>query len=142
MSIRILLAGSHVAIWEGLSRFLQGQADLEIVGQARDGRTAVELTRRLVPDIVLMDMEMPTLDGLDALREIHREQLGVRIIFLSSHTAAPYVWQTLKAGASGCLPEDCDYQTLLAAVRTVADGATYVSPNVNGRPHDDPKQGT
>ena len=142
MSIRILLAGSHVAIWEGLSRFLQGQADLEIVGQARDGRTAVELTRRLVPDIVLMDIEMPTLDGLDALREIHREQRGVRIIFLSSHTAAPYVWQTLKAGASGCLPEDCDYQTLLAAIRAVADGGTYVDPDMNYRPQENQTQGT
>jgi DNA-binding NarL/FixJ family response regulator len=142
MGIRILLAGSHVAIWEGVSRFLQSQEGLEIVGQARDGRIAVELTRQLVPDIVLMDKEMPTLNGLDALREIHREQRGVRIIFLSSHTAASHVRQTLKAGASGCLPEDCDYETLLAAIRIVADGATYVSPELDCRPQENQKQGT
>jgi DNA-binding NarL/FixJ family response regulator len=142
MRIRILLADSHTVSLVTLSRFLQDREDIEVVGQAKDGHTAVELTRQLIPDIVIMDADTAILPGVDAVRQIHRDQPGVRILIMSVDPVPPRVREAFKAGASGYLLKDCDPETLLTALRTVSDGGMYVSPDVHGRPQDDPKQGT
>ena len=142
MGIRILLADSHPAFLTTLSRFLQGQEDIELVGQAKDGCTAVELTRQLVPDIVLVDVDTSILPGIDAVRQIHRDQPGVRILILSMDPVLPRARETVKAAARGCLLKDCDPQELLTAIRAVAEGGTYVSPDVTCRPQDKPRQET
>jgi len=134
MRIRILLADDHTIVLEGLRRFLQGQEDIEVVGQAKDGRTAVELTRQLAPDVVIMDISMPILNGIDATRQIHKDQPCVRIIVLSMYPANVHVREMFAVGACGYLLKDCDYQEVLAAIRTVAEGGTYVSANVNSSP--------
>ena len=105
MSIRILLADDHTIVLQGLSRFLREQADMEVVGQAKDGLTTVELTRELSPDIVIMDISMPGLSGIEATRKIHGEKPDIRIIGLSMHAAKRYVQEMYKAGAAWLSPE-------------------------------------
>ena len=110
---------------------MQQEDDMEVVGQASDGHTTVELARELAPDIVVMDISMPDLNGIEATREIRREAPGVKVIALSMHSAKRYVTEMFRAGASGYLLKDCDFDELTRAIRTVADGKTYVSPSIS-----------
>ena len=142
MGIRILLADSHPAFLTTVSRFLQGQEDIEVVGQANAGPTAVDLTRQLQPDLVLMDVDASVLPGMDAVRQIHREQPSVRILLWSMDPVPPRARETVKAAARGYLLKDCDPEMLLAAIRAVAKGGTYVSPELDCRRQDDPRQRT
>ncbi len=125
MSIRILLADDHTIVLQGLSRFLQEQEDMEVVGQAKDGYTTVELARELAPDVVVMDISMPGLNGIDATRLICSENPEVKVIGLSMHSARRYVQEMYRAGARGYLLKDCDFEELLSAIRAVAGGGTY-----------------
>jgi DNA-binding NarL/FixJ family response regulator len=125
MSIRVLLADDHTIVLQGLSRFLREQSDMEVVGQAKDGLTTVTLARELAPDIVIMDISMPGLSGIEATRQIHRENPAVRIIGLSMHAAKRYVQEMYRAGASGYLLKDCDFDELMGAIHTVSAGGTY-----------------
>ena len=104
---------------------------MDVVGQASDGHSTVELARELLPDVVVMDISMPDLNGIEATREIQREAPGVRVIALSMHSAKRYVTEMFRAGASGYLLKDCDFDELARAVRTVAEGKTYVSPSIS-----------
>lgn len=125
MSIRILLADDHTIVLQGLSRFLREQQDMEVVGQAKDGLATVALARELTPDIVIMDISMPGLSGVEATRQIHTEKPEIKIIGLSMHAAKRYVQEMYRAGASGYLLKDCDFDELVTAIHTVAGGGTY-----------------
>jgi DNA-binding NarL/FixJ family response regulator len=130
MSIRIILADDHVIVLQGLSRYLQTQEDLEIVGQARDGQATVDLARQLAPDVIVMDISMPVLNGIEATRVIHQENPGVKVIGLSMHSSKRYIREMHDAGASGYLLKDCDFDELIEAIRTVAQGGTYFDPRI------------
>jgi DNA-binding NarL/FixJ family response regulator len=131
MAIRILLADDHKLIREALSRFLRSQEGLEVVGEAKDGVTAVELVEKLRPDIVIMDVSMPpVLSGLEATRWICGRWPDVKVIALSMHKNKQYVAEMFKAGARGYMLKDSDYDDLLTAIRTVTEGAIYASPGV------------
>jgi DNA-binding NarL/FixJ family response regulator len=131
MAIRILLADDHKLIREALSRFLKSQPDIEVVGGARDGVTAMELVEKLHPDIIIMDVSMPpVLSGLEATRWICSRWPEVKVIALSMHKHKQYVAEMFKAGARGYMLKDSDYDELLTAIHTVAGGAIYVSPGV------------
>jgi DNA-binding NarL/FixJ family response regulator len=132
MSIRILLADSHTICLVAWSKFLQGQENIEVVGQARDGHAAVELVRQLAPEIVLMDADTAIPRGMEVVRQIHRELTGVKIIILSVDPVQPPVQETLQAGASGYLVKNGDPRELLTAIRTVAEGGTYISDELRG----------
>jgi len=136
MRIRILLADCHPAFLTTLNRFLCAQEDIEVVGQASTGPAAVELTRQLKPDIVLMDVDTAVLPGMDVVRQIHREQPGVKIILWSIDPLPPRVCEALQTAVSGYLLKGCEPEILLTAIRTVAAGGKYVSPDVNCRPQD------
>lgn len=125
MGIRILLADDHTIVLQGLSRFLREQSDMEVVGHAKDGLTTVQLARDLSPDIVIMDISMPGLSGIEATRRIHSEKPDVKIIGLSMHAAKRYVQEMYRAGARGYLLKDCDFDELVTAIHTVAAGGTY-----------------
>ncbi len=125
MGIRILLADDHTIVLQGLSRFLREQADMEVVGQAKDGLTTVQLARELSPDIVIMDISMPGLSGIEATRRIHSEKPDIKIIGLSMHAAKRYVQEMYRAGARGYLLKDCDFDELVTAIHRVAAGGTY-----------------
>jgi DNA-binding NarL/FixJ family response regulator len=131
MRIRVVLADDHAIVRQGLARALQQEDDIEVVGQAQDGHTTVELARELTPDVVLMDISMPDLNGIEATREIRRETPDVKVIALSMHSAKRYVTEMFKAGAVGYLLKDCDFDELARAIRTVAGGQTYVSPSIS-----------
>jgi two-component system response regulator NreC len=132
MSIRILLADDHVVLRHGLSKSLQAEPDIEVIGLAADGLTAVELAAELSPDVIIMDIGMPGLNGIEATRQIVKRAPTARIIALSMHSAKKFIMEMFKAGASGYLLKDCEYDELASAVRAVASGKNYISPSISG----------
>jgi len=137
MSIRILLADDHKITREGLRSLLDKQQDMEVVGEAEDGRTAVTLVRELVPSVVIMDVSMPDLNGIEAARQIVDQFPDVKIIALSMHSDTLFVTEMLKSGTSGYLLKDCAFEELALAIRAVVAGKTYLSPSVSGIVVDD-----
>jgi DNA-binding NarL/FixJ family response regulator len=128
--IRVLLADDQALVRSGFRVLLQTAADIEVVGEAGDGRQAIEQTRRLRPDVVLMDIRMPVLDGLAATKAVSADPdlAGVRILILTTFDEDSYVFQALRAGAAGFLVKDADTEDLLYAVRVVAAGQALLSP--------------
>jgi DNA-binding NarL/FixJ family response regulator len=137
MPTRILLADDHTIIRQGLCALLEKQPDIEVVGAAEDGRKAIELARKLAPDIVIMDISMPNLNGIDATRKIISEMGDVKVIALSIHSSRRFVTEMLKAGASGYMLKECLFDELLEAIRTVLSGGVYLSPKITGVVVDD-----
>jgi DNA-binding NarL/FixJ family response regulator len=133
--IRVLLADDQGLVRAGFRALLDAEEDVSVVGEARDGREAIELTRSLLPEVVLMDIRMPGLDGLAATREIaaDRTLAGVRIVILTTFEIDDYVFEALRAGASGFLVKDTEPVDLIAAVRLVAGGEALLSPSVTRR---------
>ena len=130
MSIRIILADDHEILRHGLSRSFLNTEDIEVIGQAKDGHSAVELAKELSPTIIVMDIGMPDLNGVEATRQIAKESPRVKVIGLSMHSSNKYVREMFKAGASGYLLKDCPFEELTKAIRTVAEGKAYVSPSI------------
>ncbi|HUV40477.1 MAG TPA: response regulator transcription factor [Sedimentisphaerales bacterium] len=132
MSIRILLVDDHGVIREGLRSLLEKQPDIEVVGEAEDGRKAVELVRELLPEIVIMDITMPNLNGVDATRQIKGSFPQVSIIALSIHANRRFVANMLKAGASAYILKECLFDELIQSIRDVQAGNVYLSPRITG----------
>ena len=129
--IRILLADDHAVVRQGFKAILGAQTDMEIVGEAGNGREAVELAEKLRPDIAVMDVAMPELNGIEATRRIGEVAPRTRVLALSMHKDSVYVREILRAGARGYLLKDQIDSDLLAAVRAVARGEGYLSPAVS-----------
>jgi DNA-binding NarL/FixJ family response regulator len=127
---RVLVADDHELALEALLSVLAREPDLEVVGQARDGRQAVSEAQRLRPDVVLMDVRMPDLDGLQATRAIIQARPQTKVVVLTSHDSREFVMEALRAGATGYLPKGATRQDLLATVRDVLDGAVRVQPDL------------
>ncbi len=130
MSIRILLADDHKIVRDGLRSLIEAQPGMEVVAEAADGRTAVSLAIRLNPDVVIMDISMPDLNGIDAARQIASEAPKVKIITLSMHSESRYVKEIFRSGASGYLLKECAFEELAIAIHTVAEDQIYLSPQV------------
>jgi DNA-binding NarL/FixJ family response regulator len=131
---RVLIADDQALVRAGFRVLIDSAADLEVVGEARDGREAVGLALELAPDVVLMDIRMPILDGLAATREIARARPdGPRVIILTTFDIDEYVFEALRAGASGFLLKDTEPAELLQAVRVVAAGEALLAPSVTRR---------
>lgn len=130
MKTRILLADDHSLLREGLRRMIDAEDDMEVIGDATDGRTAEQLAARLAPDIVLMDISMPGLNGIEATRRIRSGEKAPRVIALSMHLERRMILEMLNAGASGYLLKDCLFEEVLTAIRTVSAGSTYLSPRI------------
>jgi two-component system response regulator NreC len=129
--IRILLADDHVLVRQGFKLILSEQPDMEITGEAANGREAVEQAEKLQPDIVVMDVTMPELNGIEATRRITTAAPRARVLALSMHKDAVYVREILRAGARGYLLKDSADADLIAAVRAVAKGEAYLSPAIS-----------
>ena len=130
MSIRILIADDFDAIREGIKSFLNDIPEMKVVGQAKDGRTTVQLAHELRPDVIIIDIEMPGLNGIDATRQIVQELPNIKVIAFSAHLENHYVREMFKAGALGYVSKYGDCQELVTAIKTVTLGQTYLSPKV------------
>jgi len=135
--IRILLADDHAVVRQGFRMILSAHSDLEIVGEAGNGREAVELAATLRPDVVVMDVAMPELNGIEATRRLTADNPHTRVVALSMHKDSVYVREILRAGARGYLLKDSVADDLVAAVRAVAAGEGYLSPGVSNAVLDD-----
>ena len=132
-NIRVLLVDDHNLVRAGIRALLDDFEDVEVIAEASDGREAAKLARNLVPDIVLTDIAMPGLNGLEATARICKTCPGVRTIVLSMHSNEEYVVQALRAGASGYLSKQAATQELEFALRSVAGGHSYLSPTISSR---------
>jgi DNA-binding NarL/FixJ family response regulator len=133
----VILADDHTLIRKGLRALLDGENDLSVVAEAENGRTAVELALEHRPDVVVMDVAMPELNGIEATRRIRRELPDTKVLALSMHPAGSTVAEMLKSGASGYLLKSCAMEELTLALRAVQRGQKYLSPNVAGGIVDD-----
>lgn len=131
MPTRILLADDHVLVRQGIRALLSGIADFEVIGEAENGREALRLIRALAPDVALLDITMPELNGLDTTVRALLEHPKLKVIILSMHAAEAYVLEALRAGAVGYLLKDSDAGELERAVRAVARGGRYLTPSVS-----------
>lgn len=130
--IRILLADDHKLVRQGFRLILMSQEDMDVVGETGSGKEAVELARELKPDVVVMDVTMPELNGIEATRRIRETSPHVRVLALSVHRESVYVREIIRAGAEGYLLKESADTDLLAAVRAVAEGNSYLSPEISG----------
>ncbi|TDE37295.1 response regulator transcription factor [Actinomadura sp. 6K520] len=128
-TIRVLIADDHPVVRQGLRTFLGIQDDIEVVGEAEDGVSAVTLAESLEPDIVLMDLKMPGADGLAALTELRARGVAARVLVLTSVTERGHVLPAVQAGAAGYLYKDVDPQALVQAIRAVRDGHVLFAPD-------------
>jgi two-component system, NarL family, response regulator NreC len=132
MPTRILLADDHAIIRQGLRALLEKYPQFDVVGEAEDGQKAMELVEKLKPDIVIMDISMPNLNGIDAARKIVNGPVGAKVIALSMHSGRRFVAEMLSAGASGYILKECLFDTLLEAIQTVLKGSIFLGPKVEG----------
>jgi DNA-binding NarL/FixJ family response regulator len=133
MIIRVLLADDQELVRAGFRMILETQADIEVVGDAGDGVEAVAVTRRLQPDVVLMDIRMPNLDGLQATKQLMAAGSASRVVILTTFDLDEYVYQALTAGASGFLLKNAPPEQLIGAVRVVAAGDALLAPSITRR---------
>lgn len=132
MSINVFLADDHKFIRDGLRALLEKHQAIKVVGEAEDGRTAVRMVRELEPDIVILDVAMPDLNGIEAARQIIAEHPDIKIIALSMHSDRRFVSEMLKAGASAYLSKDYVFDELESVIRTVVANKIYLSPDISG----------
>ena len=130
MATRIIIADDHGIMREGLRSLVDKLPGMEVVGDAENGRVAVELARKLKPDLIILDVSMPELNGIEAARRIHAECPATRIIALSMHADRRFVIEMLKAGASGYLLKDVIFEELHKAIETILSGQNYLSQKI------------
>jgi DNA-binding NarL/FixJ family response regulator len=131
--IKVLLADDQAMIRSGLRMILESEADLLVIGEAENGEEAVRLSKRERPDVVLMDVRMPVVDGLEATRQIHQTLPEVKVIVLTTFDLDEYIYAALRGGASGFLLKDADSETLIQAIRIIAAGDALLAPSVTRR---------
>jgi DNA-binding NarL/FixJ family response regulator len=132
MATRVFLVDDHKIMRQGLKSLLAREPDMEVVGEAEDGRLAIDQAREARPDVVLMDISMPGLNGIDATRRLVENAPGLKIVALSAHSDRNMVREILKAGAMGYVVKDSAVEELMQAVRTAIGGRVYLSPRVAG----------
>ena len=130
MSIRVLLADDHRIVRQGLRGLIEKQPDMEVVAEAEDGRTVLTLVEELLPSVVIMDVSMPDLNGIEATRQLIAKLPDIKVIALSMYSDRRFIMGMLSAGASGYLPKDCAFEELAQAIRAVAADRTYLSPTI------------
>jgi DNA-binding NarL/FixJ family response regulator len=132
MSIKIFLADDHSIVRDGIRSLLEQDRDLTVVGESENGRDAVQQAVKLRPDVIVMDIAMPDLNGIEATRQIMRQLPRVKVVALSMHADKRFVVEMLRAGAAGYLQKNCAFKNLAHAIRSVVGGNIYLSPEITG----------
>ena len=135
--INVLLADDHTIVRQGLAKLLEGEPDIRVVGEAENGREAVKKAERLRPHVIVMDIGMPILNGIEATRQIIKTLPGTKVIILSMHAHDRYISELFTVGASGYLLKDSTGADIIKAIRAALDGGTYLSPSISRRVIDD-----
>jgi DNA-binding NarL/FixJ family response regulator len=130
---QIVLVEDHTILREGLRSLLHAHGNLEVIGEAADGRSGIRLILSKKPDLVLMDLSMPKMNGFEAIREIKKTEPGIKIIALTVHNTEEYILMTLQAGADGYVLKDTTHDELIMAIRQVLSGKRFLSPSVSGK---------
>lgn len=133
MSIRLMIADDHTLLRQGLRNVLELEADLEIVGEASDGEDAIKKVETLRPDVVLLDLNMPKMNGIEVTRWIKSNNPEIQIVILTIHEDENYMFEVIRAGALGYLLKDVEPTMLVKAIRTVAGGQSFIYPTLTGR---------
>jgi two-component system response regulator NreC len=129
--VRIVIAEDHTILREGLKSLLSSNPGFEIVGEAGDGREAIRCAEKLKPDLILTDLSMPRMNGMEAIKEIKRESPATKVLVLTVHRAEEYILATFKAGADGYVLKDSTHSELVTAVKKVLNGRHYISPEIS-----------
>lgn len=137
MAIRVLLVDDHIVLRDGLKSLLNHESDIEVIGDVGDGREAISAVESLQPDVILTDISMPGLNGIESVRMLRHEHPTLKIIILSMHSGQEYVLQSLQAGANGYVVKQADASEVLAAIRSVMAGGAYLSPTISKHLIDD-----
>jgi DNA-binding NarL/FixJ family response regulator len=137
LNTRVLLAEDHIVVRQGIKALLSDEPGIEIVGEADNGRDALLLVAELQPDVVLMDISMPGLNGIEATRQIRQLHDEVKVVILSMHASEEYVFQVLRAGASGYVLKQSDSSEVLTAIRAAIAGGSFLSPSISRTVIDD-----
>jgi DNA-binding NarL/FixJ family response regulator len=130
MKTKILLVDDHKILRDGIRSLVKGYDDIEVIGEAPDGKTALQMVGELMPDLVVMDISMPDMNGIDATRKIRSEHPDIKVIALSMHHDKQFVSEIFRAGASGYLIKDSAFDELDHAIRVVMSGKTYINPQI------------
>jgi len=131
--IRVLIADDQTVVREGLAAILSTDSEIEVVGQAGDGQEALEMAAQARPDVVLMDLKMPVLNGVQATRRLRQDDPGIRVLVLTTFAQDDWVFDAIRAGASGYLLKDTRRDELIAAIKGTAEGRSYLDPSIAGR---------
>jgi DNA-binding NarL/FixJ family response regulator len=131
--VRIVIAEDHTILREGLKSLLSSSSDYEIIGEAEDGQEAIRCVEKFKPDLILMDLSMPRMNGMDAIKEIKKRFSETKILVLTVHKTEEYILATLKAGADGYVLKDATHTELMMAVKNVLRGKHYISPGISER---------
>lgn len=137
MAIRVLLVDDHIVLRDGLKSLLNHESDIEVIGDVGDGREAISAVESLRPDVILTDISMPGLNGIESVRMLRHEHPTLKIIILSMHSSQEYVLQSLQAGANGYVVKQAEASEVLAAIRSVMAGGAYLSPTISKHLIDD-----
>jgi DNA-binding NarL/FixJ family response regulator len=132
MGIKVLIADDHQLFREGMVNLLSNVEDIEVIGQAKDGKETIERARQLKPDVILIDIGMPLMNGIDATRILKKEYPSIKVIAVSMHSDRQFVKGILEAGADGYLLKNCTYRQLIDAVHSVVSGKKYLSDEITG----------
>jgi two-component system, NarL family, response regulator NreC len=130
---KIVIAEDHTILREGLKALLSSNTELEVVGEAEDGREAVKLASELTPDLILMDLSMPRMNGIEAIKEIKKRHPEIKILILTVYKTEEYVLASLQAGADGYILKEANHSEFLLAIKNVLMGKHYLSPEISGK---------
>lgn len=130
MTVKVIIADDHKIMRDGLKSMLEKQRDIEIIAEASDGLTTVELAIKLKPDVIIMDVAMPDMNGIEATRRIIEKSPNIKVIALSMHSDKQFIIEMLNAGASGYVLKDCAFHELINAIHSVTSNRSYLSPEI------------